>query len=124
MDRISREHRSWNMSRIRSRDTEPERRVREVLRSLRYKFREQAADLPGRPDFVLLHHRVAIFVHGCFWHRHRGCRFAYSPKTRVRFWKAKFQENVRRDRRVKDQLRRAGWATLVVWECMTRKGAL
>ncbi|GEM_PF-332875 len=117
MDRISKEHRSWNMSRIRGRDTSPERIVRSVLHRMGYRFRLQRRDLPGRPDIVLPKMRTVVFVHGCFWHRHRGCRFAYKPKTRVGFWSDKFEENVRRDKRVRRRLRNLRWQSLVIWEC-------
>lgn len=120
MDRIPQERRSWNMSRIRAVNTGPERVVRSLLHSLGYRFRLQRRDLPGRPDVVLPKHRIVVFVHGCFWHRHARCPFAYTPKTRRRFWLEKFQENVRRDRRVRRQLGRLGWRVIIVWECETR----
>jgi DNA mismatch endonuclease (patch repair protein) len=118
-DTISKKHRSWNMSRIRGKDTAPEKAVRSVLRKMRYKMRLNARDLPGRPDIVLPRKKVAIFVHGCFWHRHPRCKYAYTPKTRVAFWKRKFDDNVRNDRRVKRCLVRLGWRVLVIWECET-----
>lgn len=120
MDRISREHRRWNMSRIRGRDTKPEIAVRSLLHRMGYRFRLHRADLPGRPDIVLPKYRAVIFVHGCFWHRHTGCRFAYTPKSRRKFWQQKFQGNRRRDRRSTTALARLGWRVLVIWECETR----
>jgi len=117
MDRISREHRSWNMSRIRGRDTKPEKAVRSLLHRMGYRFRLHGRDLPGRPDIVLPKHRTVIFVHGCFWHRHRGCKYAYTPKSRVGFWAKKFRANRLRDRRNEISLRERGWNVLVVWEC-------
>lgn len=119
MDRLSRERRSWNMSRIRGRDTRPELLVRSILHSKGYRFRLQRADLPGRPDIVLPRYRTVVFVNGCFWHHHRGCRYAYVPKSRRDFWAAKFAQNVRRDLEVKRLLRKAGWKVIVVWECQT-----
>jgi DNA mismatch endonuclease (patch repair protein) len=116
-DRLSVEERSWNMSRIRSTDTGPERRVRSCLHSMGLRFSLRRRDLPGRPDIVLVKYRVAVFVHGCFWHRHRGCNMAYMPKSRTTFWLAKFQRNVVRDKRVASELRRLGWQVLIVWEC-------
>ena len=116
-DRISREHRSWNMSRIRGADTTPERRVRSLLHSMGYRFRLHRKNLPGTPDIVLPKHRAAIFVHGCFWHRHVGCKYAYTPKSRVGFWQRKFGENQRRDRRAKQLLDELGWRVVIVWEC-------
>ncbi len=117
MDRISKEHRSWNMSRIRSRDTIPEREVRSLLHRLGYRFRLHRRDLPGRPDIVLPKYRTVIFVHGCFWHRHPRCKYAYIPKSNRPFWEKKFKENLSRDRLVRRQLSRAGWRSVVVWEC-------
>lgn len=119
MDPLTREHRSWNMSRIRSRDTTPELTVRSMLHRLGYRFRLHRRDLPGSPDILLPKYRTAIFVHGCFWHRHSGCRFAYMPKTRQQFWARKFEDNRRRDRRVTRALRRDGWRVAVIWECET-----
>ncbi|MBX3472839.1 MAG: DNA mismatch endonuclease Vsr [Planctomycetes bacterium] len=122
MDKISPAHRAWNMSRIRSRGTEPERQVRQTLRKLHLRYRSQQR-LPGTPDFVLIDHRAAVFVHGCFWHRHPRCRFAYTPKSRVQFWRQKFESNVQRDRRARKLLRRGGWRTIVIWECQLRDPA-
>lgn len=116
-DRLSRERRSWNMSRIRDRDTEPERLVRSALHRAGYRFRLHCRDLPGRPDIVLPRYRTVVFVHGCFWHRHCGCRLAYAPKSRTAFWQAKFRSNVERDRRNARELRLLGWKVVTVWEC-------
>lgn len=118
-DTLSRQRRSWNMSRIRGRDTVPEKRARSILHRMGYRFRLHRKDLPGRPDIVLPKHRTLIFVHGCFWHRHPGCRFAYMPKSRVRFWQNKFQENVVRDRERENYLAHADWNVGVIWECET-----
>ena len=120
MDRISEERRSWNMSRIRGADTKPERVVRSLLHRCGFRFRLHRKDLPGRPDIVLPKHHAVILVHGCFWHRHAGCRFAYTPKSRTEFWKKKFSDNVARDRRNVWALGNLGWRTLIVWECETR----
>lgn len=120
MDRISSEHRSWNMSRIRGGDTIPEKAVRSMLHRMGYRFRLRTRNLPGSPDIVLPRYRTVIFVHGCFWHRHARCRFAYTPKSRVRFWQRKFNANVARDHRVTRALRARGWRVIVVWECQTR----
>lgn len=118
-DRLSKERRSWNMSRIRSKDTGPELAVRSVLHRLGYRFRLHAKDLPGRPDIVLPKWKTAVFVHGCFWHRHPRCSFAYIPKSNQASWNQKFIENITRDRKARLNLRRAGWRVLVVWECQT-----
>lgn len=120
MDRLTTEQRSWNMSRIRGTDTGPERAVRSILHRLGYRYRLSARSLPGRPDVVLSRHGTVVFVHGCFWHRHRGCPYAYTPKTRKEFWSRKFDANVQRDRRVAGELRALGWKVLVVWECELR----
>jgi len=116
-DRISKEHRSWNMSRIRSKDTEPELAVRSALHKMGYSFRLNKKDLPGKPDIVLSKYRTVIFVHGCFWHRHDNCKFAYSPKSRTDFWEAKFARNIQRHGEVTRQLENLGWRVITVWEC-------
>ncbi len=108
------------MSRIRAKDTRPEMRVRRLLHGLGYRYRLHAPDLPGRPDLVFRPQRKAIFVHGCFWHRHQGCLRSQVPKTRRDFWLAKLDGNVRRDRRNQAALRDQGWGVLVVWECETK----
>lgn len=105
------------MAGIRGRDTTPERIVRSHLHRAGLRFRLHGRDLPGTPDIVLPKWKVAIFVHGCYWHRHPGCAFAYTPKSNVRFWKKKFHENVARDQRQIGAVRRAGWRPIVVWEC-------
>lgn len=117
MDKISKEHRRWNMSRIKSRDTEPEKAVRSLLHRMGYRFRLHRADLPGRPDIVLPRYNAVIFVHGCFWHRHENCKFAYFPKSRIGFWENKFRKNVERDKRVIESLKKLGWRVLIIWEC-------
>jgi DNA mismatch endonuclease, patch repair protein len=121
VDLLSRAHRSWNMSRIRSRDTAPEVFVRSMLHNMGLRFRLHSKSLPGRPDVVLPRWQSVIFVHGCFWHRHEGCRYAYTPKSRIGFWLRKFDENTRRDRRQRAALQQAGWRVIVVWECETER---
>ena len=119
MDNLAREHRSWNMSRIRSKDTKPEIHVRSMLHRMGFRFRLHRKDLPGKPDIVLPRLNTVIFVHGCYWHRHSGCKFAYEPKSRVEFWTAKFRDNVERDKRNQEALSALGWRVLVIWECQT-----
>lgn len=119
MDIISEERRSWNMSRIRGKDTKPEIIVRSMLHIMGYRFRLYRKDLPGKPDIVLPKYNTAIFVHGCFWHRHKGCKYAYKPKSRVDFWNAKFDETVVRDSRNREQLKATGWNVKIIWECET-----
>lgn len=108
------------MARIGPRDTAPEMAVRRSLHRLGLRFRLHRRDLPGTPDIVLPGRRIALLVHGCFWHRHANCAFAYMPKTRVDFWKTKFKRNVVRDRKVRRQLQRLGWRVHIIWECDTR----
>lgn len=116
-DRISAARRSWNMSRIRGKDTGPEIRLRKLLHRAGYRFRLHAPHLPGKPDIVLPKYRSAIFVHGCFWHRHQGCPLAAVPKTRPDFWSAKFEGTIERDRRKTQQLEALGWRVITVWQC-------
>lgn len=104
------------MSRIRGKDTGPEMLVRSILHAMGYRFRVHYNSLPGRPDIVLPKYRVALFVHGCFWHRH-GCKFSYTPKSRIEFWQTKFDQNVKRDRKALRALRSLGWKVGIVWEC-------
>jgi DNA mismatch endonuclease (patch repair protein) len=119
MDHLTPERRSWNMSRIRGRDTAPERAVRSALHRIGFRFRVLPSALPGHPDVVLPRYRTAIFVHGCFWHRHPGCRYTYSPKSNITFWAVKFSQNTARDTRVRKELRAKRWRVVVVWECQT-----
>ena len=105
------------MSRIRSGNTKPELLVRSLLHRMGYRFRLHRKDLPGKPDIVLPKHKAVIFIHGCFWHHHDGCKYAYIPKTRQEFWRAKFKSNVERDKKVKKQLKEKNWRILVIWEC-------
>lgn len=119
VDTISEEKRSWNMSRIRGKDTKPEIIVRSTLHRMGYRFRLHRKDFPGKPDVVLPKYITAIFVHGCFWHRHKGCKFAYNPKSRIDFWNAKFNETVARDERNRKELKAKGWNVEIIWECET-----
>lgn len=121
MDILTRQQRSTVMSRIRGKNTVPEMVVRRAAHSLGLRFRLHRKDLPGSPDLVFPGRRKALFVHGCFWHRHSGCRLAYTPKSNASFWEAKFGSNIVRDARVMDELRAAGWAPLIIWECETRR---
>ncbi|MBY5473593.1 DNA mismatch endonuclease Vsr [Rhizobium leguminosarum] len=110
------ERRSRNMRAVRGNNTKPEIAVRKLLHSLGYRFRLQRADLPGKPDIVLPRHKLVVFVHGCFWHRH-DCKRASMPKTRTEFWKKKLSANVERDVRVVRELAALGWKVVVIWEC-------
>jgi len=119
-DRLTRSARSRLMSRVRTRDTAPERIVRSVLHRLGYRFRLNGEDLPGKPDIVLPRHRKVIFVHGCFWHGHSRCKRGARPTTNVEFWNKKLDSNISRDRRARIGLKKLGWQSLIVWECQTK----
>ena len=109
--------RSALMAKIRACDTQPELYVRRFLHGQGYRFRLHARDLPGRPDIVFRSRRKAIFVHGCFWHRHEGCKRASMPKTRVAYWQQKFEANKNRDAVSVSALEEMGWKVMVIWEC-------
>ena len=111
------EQRSRNMSAIKSKNTKPEIAVRKLLHSMGYRFRLHRKDLPGSPDIVLPKYKTVIFVHGCFWHRHKNCKYASNPKTRQEFWEAKFRENINRDKLNQENLSSKGWKIIIVWEC-------
>lgn len=116
-DRISSEHRSWNMSRIRGKNTQPERKLRSLLHRAGFRYRLHDTNLPGKPDIVLPKYGTAIFVNGCYWHRHAGCPKATTPKTNTAFWQEKFDETVRRDEKKSSELIERGWRVVTVWEC-------
>ncbi len=124
MDRLSKEKRSWNMSKIRSKNTRPELLVRSFLHSKGYRYRLHVKKLPGIPDIVLSKYKTAIFVHGCFWHRHPGCKFSYKPKSNIDFWNLKFDKNIKRHEIVFENLKNLGWKVLVIWECETKNEPL
>lgn len=119
-DVVSPEVRSRMMSGIQGKNTKPELLVRRMLHALGYRFRVHRRDLPGAPDIVLPSRKIAIFVHGCFWHLHEGCQYAKIPSTRPDFWRAKLEANVERDQRSIEKLQAMGWRVLCVWECSTR----
>jgi DNA mismatch endonuclease (patch repair protein) len=112
--------RSYNMSRIRGKDTKPEMLVRQYLHARGLRYRLHTKELPGKPDLVFSGLRTVVFVHGCFWHRHEGCRYFVVPKTRTDFWLNKIGRNVVNDERQQEELRNQGWRVLVVWECELR----
>lgn len=120
LDNLSPDQRSALMRSVRQQNTTPETRVRSVAHRLGYRFRLHRRDLPGTPDIVFPGRRTCIFVHGCFWHRHAGCRLATTPKTRSAFWKSKFRANVVRDRRKLADLQAVGWCVGIIWECEAR----
>lgn len=112
--------RSLNMSHIRSRDTSPELKVRSMIHRAGYRYRLHVKEMPGKPDIVMPRYRTAIFVNGCFWHRHLDCRYATMPKTNIDYWQQKFKRNVDRDQATYNALRQDGWSIVVIWECQTR----
>ena len=123
-DIVDVQRRSELMAGIRGKDTAPELAVRRIAHGMGLRFRLHRRNLPGRPDLVFPRHRLAVFVHGCFWHQHQGCRFAHIPKSRVSFWTGKFAANVARDKRNIAALRGLGWRVLVIWECQVGNTAL
>lgn len=121
VDRLSPKQRSANMARIGPRNTAPELAVRKLVHALGRRFRLHRRDLPGKPDLVFPRDRLAIFVHGCFWHRHTDCKNCTWPKTRPEFWETKFAQNVTRDLRSAQALTNLGWKVEVIWECETEQ---
>lgn len=120
VDTFTPEERSEIMRKVRSKNTTPELVVRSVLHRLGFRFRLHRKDLPGNPDIVLPRHNTIVFVHGCFWHRHKGCKAASMPATKAEYWEEKFRRTVKRDNVNIRSLRKSGWKVVVVWECQTR----
>jgi DNA mismatch endonuclease (patch repair protein) len=118
-DIVTPARRSEMMSRIRGKGTKPELLVRSAAHRLGFRFRLHVRKLPGSPDLVFPRKKIALFVHGCFWHRHQGCRYCYVPKSNIQFWREKFKKNVLRDRRVRTGLEEMGWRVAIIWECET-----
>ena len=114
------EERSMNMAKIRSKDTKPEVWLRKQLFERGYRYRKNVNNVPGHPDLWLAKYHTAVFVHGCFWHRHEGCKYAYMPKSREEFWTKKFQRNQERDKTVRAELQGVGVKTLIIWECTVK----
>ncbi len=121
-DFLSPKQRSERMARIRSSDTSPEMALRRELHRLGLRFTLNNKKLPGKPDLVFPRHRAIVFVHGCFWHRHAGCKVASTPKSNTLFWEDKFNRNVARDVRVMSELEHLGWRVIVAWECEVQSG--
>jgi len=105
------------MSRIRGKDTQVEVKVRKYLFSKGFRYRKNVTDLPGKPDIVLPKYKTVVFIHGCFWHRHPGCKYSYTPKSNIEFWEKKFSANVKNDDIKRKQLEDDGWRVIVLWEC-------
>ncbi len=123
-DHLTPEKRSWNMAQIKGKNTKPELIVRSLIQQAGYRFTVNGPKnkkLPGKPDIVLPKYKTVIFVHGCFWHRHKNCPRAAAPKTNVEFWEKKLDRNVDNDRKHARELRRLGWHVLTVWECQLKK---
>ena len=117
MDKLTKEKRSWNMKQIRSKNTKPEMILRSLLHKMGFRFRLHRKELPGKPDLVLQKHRTVIFVHGCFWHLHEGCREGRIPSSNTDFWRDKLNKNVERDKSKQLELKRLGWSVVIIWEC-------
>ena len=117
MDRHTPEQRHRNMAAVKGKNTKPEIAVRKLLHKLGYRFRLHRKDLPGKPDIVLPKYKTVIFIHGCFWHRHAGCKYASTPSSNAVFWEKKFEENVARDRKNIEKLETLGWKVIIIWGC-------
>ena len=113
--------RSYNMSRIKGKDTKPEETVRKYVFSKGFRYRKNVSTLPGKPDIVLPKYKTCIIVHGCFWHKHEGCKYFVWPKSNEEFWKDKLEKNVTRDKNEQAELEKMGWHILIVWECQLKK---
>ena len=121
MDSITPEHRSWNMSRIRGKDTKIEVEVRKYLFAKGFRFRKNDKRFPGKPDVVLPKYKTVVFVNGCFWHMHAGCKQGRLPKSNLDYWREKLEKNVANDRLHERQLTEKGWKTITLWECELKK---
>jgi len=120
MDSLTQERRSWNMRQIRSKDTKPEILIRKALWRMGYRFRIHYKKLPGKPDVVIIKHKLAIFIHGCFWHRHDGCIEASKPKTNSEYWENKISKTMERDKEHNAEIIQLGWRVIIIWECEIR----
>ena len=124
MDVHDKKTRSYNMSRIKGKNTKPEEIVRKYLFSKGFRYRKNDKRLPGTPDIVLPKYKTVIFVNGCFWHGHEGCKYFVWPKNNAGFWKKKIEDNISRDKNVIEMLKRQNWSVIVVWECELKKQTL
>jgi DNA mismatch endonuclease, patch repair protein len=120
-DVFSSEKRSWIMARVHSKNTTPEITVRQVLRSLGFRYTLNSARLPGKPDIVISKQRKLIFVHGCFWHQHKGCKASERPVSNIEYWNQKLDKNIIRDKKNLSMLKKSGWDVLIIWECQIKK---
>ena len=122
-DVFTKEKRSWIMGRVKGANTKPELVVRRWLHAHGFRFRLHRADLPGKPDIVMPKHHTVVFVHGCFWHGHPGCKHADLPASNHEYWEKKIGRNITRDRKRRRELRKLGWRVITIWECFTRDPA-
>ena len=120
-DNKTREKRSENMAAIKGKDTKPEVYIRKLLFHNGYRYHKYSKSIPGHPDIWMRKYNTAIFVNGCFWHRHSGCKYAYMPKSRIDFWQKKFNDNIERDFRIRNELSSQGIRCIYIWECTVRK---
>lgn len=116
-DNLSKETRSYNMSRIRSKNTRPEMLVRKFLHSEGYRYRLHVKDLPGKPDIILPKYKAVIFIHGCFWHSHQNCKYSVTPKSNLAYWIPKLERNITKDAENETKLLQMGWNIIKIWEC-------
>ena len=123
-DTLTPEQRRRCMSRVKGKDTAPELIVRKLVHHMGFRFRLHRKDLPGKPDIVLPRHKKVIFVHGCFWHGHKGCKRSKRPDSNVEFWNKKIDANIERDKRNQKELGKLGWKSIIIWECEVRNARL
>ena len=119
-DHLTIEKRSWNMSRIPAKNTKPEKIVRSRLHKMGFRFRIHDSKLPGKPDILLRKYKTAVFVHGCFWHQHPGCKRASKPKSNKAYWIKKLEKNKIRFIKINKDLKKLGWNVVIIWECETK----
>jgi DNA mismatch endonuclease (patch repair protein) len=121
MDKLTKERRSLNMSKIRSKDTLPEIRIRKALWYMGYRYRLHYKQLPGKPDIVIMKQKIVVFVHGCFWHRHANCIEASRPKTNSEYWETKINKNIERDKKHQEVIEQLGYKVFIIWECEVKE---
>ena len=121
VDNLSKNQRRFCMSKVKGKDTTPEKTIRSILHKAGYRFRLHRKDLPGKPDIVLSKYKKVIFVHGCFWHGHKNCPRAKRPSSNEAFWNEKLSRNIERDRKNQQKLRDIGWDPIIVWQCEIKK---
>lgn len=120
MDSLTEKQRSLCMSKIRSKDTQPEKTVRKILTQMEWRYRLHAGKLPGKPDIIISKIKTIIFINGCFWHQHKGCKRKSMPKTNINYWKRKLQRNIEKQKKDITALKKMGWRVSIIWECQTK----